>query len=410
MNFGPLNRDGGERRLNVAVTRARKELLVFTSLGVDQINLAQTQATAVRHLKEFLDYAERGEAAFVDQAVADPLGKCESFLEEEVCQALRSRGYEVHPQVGCSGYRIDLAIVHPHCPGKYLLGIECDGANYHRAKTARDRDRIREMVLTNLGWRLHRIWSTDWWRNPDRELDRVERAIQLALEEAAPTPGPDTPTHPTVSAAPLEGSPVEPVSLSGTGKQPQLAKQSPVYTPTAVKKAPGGLQAFHDAASSPRIREVLEKVVREEGPISVPLACRRVAAHWGIERVSEKVARRIREIAAASGVRTTKDGSRSFFWPPDVQPGSYTGFRVPGKHPDSRRDAQDLPPEEVANAAAHLMEQMISLPVSDLTREVARLFGFDRAGKEIAAFIREGIDKLIASGRATLDGDRITVR
>jgi very-short-patch-repair endonuclease len=187
MNFGPLNRDGGERRLNVAITRARKEVIVFSSLQAEDIDLSRTRAKGVADLKSFLDYAAHGVEALVKQSTADPEAECESIFEEQVCEALRNRGYIVHPQVGCSGYRIDLAIVDPEHPGRYLLGIECDGANYHRAKTARDRDRLREMVLRDLGWRLHRVWSTDWWEKPDEELARIEAAIEEAKKTMSRT-------------------------------------------------------------------------------------------------------------------------------------------------------------------------------------------------------------------------------
>ena len=105
-------------------------------------------------------------------------------LEIEIMTALRDKGWNVHPQVGCSGYRIDLAVVHPSEPGRYLLGIECDGATYHSLPTARDRDRLRQLVLEGLGWTLHRVWSTDWWTDPEREIEKLESSLnaQLALQ------------------------------------------------------------------------------------------------------------------------------------------------------------------------------------------------------------------------------------
>jgi superfamily I DNA and/or RNA helicase len=142
MNFGPINRDGGERRLNVAVTRARREIVVFSSIRSDAIDLSRTKAKGVRDLKCFLDYAERGPVALAEKLTFNENAECESLFEQQVCDKLRELGYEVHPQVGCSGYRVDLGIVDPERKGRYLLGVECDGANYHRAKTARDRCKI----------------------------------------------------------------------------------------------------------------------------------------------------------------------------------------------------------------------------------------------------------------------------
>jgi hypothetical protein len=163
LNFGPMNRDGGERRLNVAITRARREVLVFSTLRADQIDLARTRAQGVRDLKHFLEYAERGPSAIAEATIQyDPEADFGVPFEKAVYDSLVDKGWEVHQQVGCARYRIDLAVVDPSAPECYLLGVECDGANYHRAKTSRDRDKLRESILRDLGWELHRIWPTDW--------------------------------------------------------------------------------------------------------------------------------------------------------------------------------------------------------------------------------------------------------
>jgi len=180
MNFGPLNRDGGERRLNVAITRAKQEVLVFSSLRADQIDLAKTRARGVRDLKLFLEYAERGPHALATSAVAQTGDTHDSEFERMVADRIRSLGFEVHPQVGCSGYRVDLAVVDPSAPDRYLLGVECDGDTYHRAATARDRDKLRHLVLEGLGWKLHRLWSTDWWHDPENEQAKLEAALAKA--------------------------------------------------------------------------------------------------------------------------------------------------------------------------------------------------------------------------------------
>lgn len=180
MNFGPLNRDGGERRLNVAVTRAKHEVLVFSGLKGDQIDLTRTRARGVRDLKYFLDYADRGPRALIAATSASAHAEADSEFERMVADRIRAAGYDVHLQVGCSGYRIDLAVVDPERPGRYLLGVECDGATYHRAATARDRDKLRQAILEGLGWKLHRIWSTDWWHDPSKQIDKVLAAIDHA--------------------------------------------------------------------------------------------------------------------------------------------------------------------------------------------------------------------------------------
>ena len=173
MNFGPLNRDGGERRLNVAITRAKHEVVVFSGLRADQIELTRTRARGVRDLKYFLDYAERGPSALAAATSVSANGDPDSEFEQMVADRLRAAGYEVHHQVGCSGYRIDLGILDPTNPGRYQLGVECDGATYHRAATARDRDKLRQLILEGLGWTLYRVWSTDWWHDSEAETKKL---------------------------------------------------------------------------------------------------------------------------------------------------------------------------------------------------------------------------------------------
>ncbi|WP_419941177.1 DUF4011 domain-containing protein [Candidatus Palauibacter sp.] len=183
MNFGPLNRQGGERRLNVALTRARHELIVFSTLHPDAIDLSRTRARAVADLRDFLRYAENGRRVLG----VGPQGYREDFdspFERAVARALGSRGWKVHPQVGVSAYRIDLGVVHPDAPGRYLAGIECDGAMYHSSAFARERDKIRQVVLENLGWHIVRIWSTDWWTNKAGALSKLDGALHEVFENA----------------------------------------------------------------------------------------------------------------------------------------------------------------------------------------------------------------------------------
>jgi very-short-patch-repair endonuclease len=194
MNFGPMNRNGGERRLNVAITRARQELRVFSSLRPESIDLSRTQAAGVRDLKLFMDYAERGAIALAQQD-GGSLGGFESPFEQAVAEALGRLGWQLHSQVGVSAFRIDLAVVDPDAPGRYLAGIECDGATYHRSATARDRDKLREQVLRGLCWQIVRIWSTDWWIDASGCAERVHARLQQLLaasraERAAVTPAP----------------------------------------------------------------------------------------------------------------------------------------------------------------------------------------------------------------------------
>jgi very-short-patch-repair endonuclease len=179
-NFGALNRDGGQRRLNVAVTRARQEMIVFTSFRAEHLSIEGVQHQGVVHLKNFLDYAERGTKALpaMDRG---SVGSHDSPFEEAVAERLRAKGWEVVPQIGVSRFRIDLGVINPDAPGAYLAGIECDGATYHSSATARDRDVVREHILRNLGWNIIRIWSPEWWHDSERETEEVHKKLTSLL-------------------------------------------------------------------------------------------------------------------------------------------------------------------------------------------------------------------------------------
>jgi very-short-patch-repair endonuclease len=183
MNFGPLNGEGGHRRLNVAISRAREAVVIYSTLMPEQIDLAKVRAAGVRDLKNYLEFALKGPRALIEQST--PTGRePDSPFEDAVIGMLRDRGWTIHPQVGCSGYRIDIGVVDPRAPGRYLAGIECDGRSYHSGANARDRDRLRQHVLEGLGWRIRRVWSTNWWMDPKGEIEAISTWLQKIVDEA----------------------------------------------------------------------------------------------------------------------------------------------------------------------------------------------------------------------------------
>jgi very-short-patch-repair endonuclease len=189
MRFGPLNQQGGERRLNVAVTRARRAMTVVSSMTAADIDLSRGRSEGAKVLRAFLDYAARGPVALNDPS-ENVQRETESPFEKEVGDELVRRGLNVKRQIGCGGYRIDLAITDSQQSGKYLLGVECDGATYHSAATARDRDRLRQAVLEGLGWRLVRVWSSDWVRDREKQVKRILAALKEAANpKSTPTSG-----------------------------------------------------------------------------------------------------------------------------------------------------------------------------------------------------------------------------
>ena len=170
-NFGPISRQGGWRRLNVLFTRAKKSIAIYTSLRPEDIVMDGTTPDGTKALRNYLEYARTGSLTTYEETDREP----DSDFEISVMDMLKLRGYEATPQLGVAGYRIDIAVKHPDAPGSYLAAIECDGASYHSALSVRDRDRIRQEILESLGWRgrIWRIWSTDWFRTPRQETEKL---------------------------------------------------------------------------------------------------------------------------------------------------------------------------------------------------------------------------------------------
>jgi very-short-patch-repair endonuclease len=412
MNFGPLNRDGGERRLNVAITRAREELVVYATVTPDQIDLTRTKAVGVKHLKRFLDYAQRGPIAIVEAVNVGDQDQFDSPFEEQVCERLRMRGHTVQTQVGCAGYRLDIAVCDPDAPGRYLLAVECDGAHYHSARSARERDRLRAQVLEGLGWRIHRVWSTDWWQAPEREIEKVEAAIERARiaprEEPPPPPTPQVlaPTPAPRTAERKRTSVPIPAPASDFG----MIAQAPTTTastvsPYRVARIPSAQRMaddVHDETLREELRALLHSVIEVEAPVSLRVLGRRIAPYFGIQRTTNRLEDRLRSVLGRS-VKINDD----IVWRVDQNPETYSGAR--SATPEARREAPEVPLEEVANAALDILRGCIALDHEELVKLTAKVLGFGRTGERVADHVASGLALLVKRGRASREGTKIVL-
>lgn len=393
MNFGPLNREGGWRRLNVAVTRAREEMMLFTSFDAAMIDLNRTSARAVRDLKHFIEFAERGPRALAE-AVQGSLGPHESPFEDAVAAALRRRGWEVVPQIGVSRFRIDLGIVHPDRPGDYLVGVECDGAAYHSSATARDRDKVRAAILEQLGWKLVRVWSTDWWVDKEGATERLHAAITNLLEtsghEAAPLPAeaepappeqPDTPEPEPVSPAPA--TPQSQPAPRGHAREPltQLVARAPeqerLFTRASYRTSDLTLfapsidpKAFYEPAYDKTLAAVIAHVIEQEAPIAESLLVNRIARAPGFQRSGRLIRERVMNIAAERFHTVNVPERGTFIWPSEDARRSWSLFRLPASE-EHIRQIEDIAPEELRAASC-----ACRTPSREV--EVARMFGVRR--------------------------------
>ncbi|MEI7899011.1 MAG: DUF3320 domain-containing protein, partial [bacterium] len=284
MNFGPLNRKGGERRLNVAITRAKKQVWAFSSIRGQQIDLTRIsrEALGVAHLRYFLEYAEKG-LQFVGQTSIAEAG-IERAFEDVVAAAVVRNGYEIRRNVGTSGYKIDMAVVDPDDPARHLLGIECDGQRYCNSATGRDRDHLRQSVLKGLGWHLYRIWITDWWHDPEKTQRSLLAAIEGAGRRSNKKPcGLSAENH----AQPEKARTAAPAATLQPSAA-DLVEQERVY---AFHKVPSvkNPECFYEAETATRITGQFEKMIQAEGPIAATLLKKRMLAVWGFTRGGPRI-------------------------------------------------------------------------------------------------------------------------
>jgi len=410
VNFGPLNQKGGERRLNVAVTRAREQVVVFSTLTADMIDLSRTGATGVKHLRSFLDFAVRGPKSLQETVALNDDQEFESLFEEEVGKALEGRGWTVFRQVGCSGYRIDLAVADPEKPGEFLLGIECDGARYHSSRCARDRDRLRHEVLESLGWQLYHIWSTDWRHNRVNELKKLIQAIEEAKLSKAACAGSfeqTTALEPQIAAESADAELVRDISLCASAGESQ-ADNYYLYYPTG--QLMGNQELFLRPDQKRILMMRLKDIVDYESPISKREASRRLIALWGIQKLGTRIQSYIEEVIRLALKESLFSVVQEILWKREHDPSSWDQFRVP--HPDAaaKREMEDIPPREIANASFHLLTQCIAIPPDELIRQTAKLFGFSRMGNKVLECGKNALRLLEEEGRCTVLEGKVVVK
>jgi len=386
MNFGPLNRAGGERRLNVAVTRARRRVEVISSISAGQIN---SQSASINHLRRYLDFAERGPQALAID-FSGSVGDVESVFEEQVITAIRQLGYEAVPQVGVAGYRLDIGVRAEHLPGSFVLGVECDGASYHSSYVARDRDRIRQQVLEGLGWRLHRIWSTAWFSNPGQEIERLRVVIEDA---AAGRPSAEIPGSGPEPAVEVD---LEEIDFSAP---PEWL----IGYLTPVAPAPfGSTGQWGTRDAQPAFVAQVRAVVAEYGPIHIDLCVDALKEAWGQSRVGATARRNVGEAINSVARRREVERRGDFLWPVE---GTTIHVRGSRSASDPTRKIKHVAPEELDEATRRLFDGAHGQTgeVTDaLVRRWRELFGWTRSSSEIQNQFRDSIDRVVDAGY--LDG------
>lgn len=389
MRFGPLGTDGGERRLNVLISRAKQRCEVFASMTDEDIDsdFASTRK-GVFAFRLFLHFARTGRMTLAESTGRDH----DSVFEEQVAKALQARGLQVHRQVGLAGFYIDLAVADPDRPGRYLLGIECDGASYHGARSARDRDRLRQSVLESHGWSIHRVWSTDWFQRPAEQLDLIIARVEAAkAEHDAQATG-----IASKRAIPFEILTIEreDVTEIGIAAIDDTTDTVLAYVEATISRPSHIVNELHDA---PRgiLSGLAEQVVEVEGPVHLDEIIARIRAAWGLKRAGGRIQTAIEQavdVSARTG-RLVRDGDF---------------LSIPGRQAKVRdrsavisttlRRCEALPPAELERAVLDIVRTHFGATDDQIALAVSRAIGFKSTSSQLRTLIGDVVIAAIAKG------------
>jgi very-short-patch-repair endonuclease len=383
MSFGPLNNEGGERRLNVLITRAKYRCEVFANITSDDIVTTTTTKFGIRALKSFLYFAQHGKFA-VDQDV--PI-LTERPFEQMVADRLTAAGYTVRNKVGSEGFYLDLAVVDPEHPGRYLLGIDCDGESYAQSKSARDRDRLRKQVLQGIGWKMYQVWSTEWYRNPEREfqrlLDFLEKVkVQTSLDDQEE-----------------EETRIEPATL--LREEPEEIDLSiPVYEQAKLSLGKN-TEELH-LLPFDKIGNWIAKVVEKESPVHFEEMARRIAEAAGLSKIGSRARYTLEAAttyAVSSGLINKKD---DFLWHPEMETAI---IRNRSGLSSTSRKLVYIAPEEMSQAVQKVVQESVAIQPEVAAPLIARLFGFSRVTEEIKNELLLVLEHNVAMGKIKKDGE-----
>jgi very-short-patch-repair endonuclease len=384
-NFGPLNRENGWRRLNVLVTRARRQMKVFSSIRDHDINPAGATSEGPRLLREFLAYAEHRRLA---SAALSAAADAESPFERDVCLELTRRGVRIQPQVGVSGYRVDIGVLDDEVPGRFVCGIECDGVAYHAMETVRDRDRLRQQVLEDRGWMIHRVWSTDWFKDRQGQIDRLLRLIQESRERVKN----EESQAQEERVARARQTAVHPIPEAEVPKpSPQVVFTRPVASAYEMY-AGSDLRITGELLEAPvdTLADIVSRIVDIEGPIHEADVIARVSSLWGT-KAGSRIQAAIREASVLAARRKRVQRRGPFYWRTDgtCRVRSRDGTGIPGDR---------IAPEEYCEAAKLVLAGGHALQRQALISETRAVMGYSRTGPILEEAIGNVLDALLVQG------------
>ncbi|RWX40269.1 DUF3320 domain-containing protein [Rhizobium leguminosarum] len=385
MRFGPLGSEGGERRLNVLISRAKRRCEVYASITDEDIDLERGKGKGVFAFKLFLHYARTGRLSMTQRTDRS----MDSVFEEQVMAALQERGYQVHPQVGIAGFFIDLAVADEQVPGKYILGIECDGAAYHDSRSARDRDRLRQAVLEDHGWTIYRIWSADWFQRPKAELERLVAAIERAKADAASG---DRSTR-AKRAVPVEVVTIERTDVTEIGLQ-QVSFESSTPTYEEASLSPQRKTELLEAPIS-ILSELVKNTVEVEGPVHLDEVVTRVRSAWGLQQAGNRIRGHVgHAIDVVVGGGQVYRSGEFLMWPgADIRLRDRSLVSSSGL-----RRIEMIPPMEIDQGLRSIIGTALGATEDEAVNAIARGLGFKSTSSQLRELIASRIEVLKASG------------
>ena len=388
MNFGPVNQDGGWRRLNVAISRARKEMLVFSVIRPEQIDTARSRSEGIAGLRGFLEFAAKGASALpVRNRPSDK--RAENAFAEEVSASLEKLGHRTVRGIGSSDYKIDIGIVDPDNEGKYILGILCENEKNFGLTNARDRNIVQPSVLAGLGWSIAAVHILDWLDNPEKVINELEGEIKSAV-----SPQRDETLYASAAAPAKRGN------ITFEREEAPESEDSHVYAPF-VPEVIGDSEYYFDNRSTSQIKRIIEATVEFEAPVSREVLLHCVLASFGMKK-SAKAEARFGEIFDTLGLTLTERGSSVFVWKRSQDPSQYEQFRGVGVNGEKRK-LDDVASEEISAAVVYILQTAVSLERVELVKETVKLFGAARTTEAGELAVSMGISRAVRSGKAAVD-------
>lgn len=388
MNFGPVSREGGYRRLNVAITRAKFNIKLVGSIWPTDIDLEKTSSEGVRMLRSYMEFAIQGPKALAGELTVPETVSLESPFEESVYNFLVSKGYNVSSQVGCSGYRIDLAVKHPNLSGVYVLAVECDGATYHSARTARERDRLRQTILEDIGWKVYRIWSLDWIKDPitegNRLIEAVEKAISQYRDAERLIENECALDSNECSQDKEENNYLKVISESKITRNTndygfELYQETDIFK---VKK---------NQDEDNYLKEVIFLIVKTEQPIHFELLCKRIAGLFGNQKVTIKI-KNSADYIITKYLNNKIEVVEEFCW---IKGFKSVNVRIPNPDIQYIRPINFICKEEISEAIKVIIKNSFGITRDSLFNLIPKIFGFSRLGPKISKAIDESFQYLI---------------